>query len=354
MTDLVPLEQPRLRRRLRATDLAIAARLAAAALDPDRPIVTHLVVTRRCNLSCGYCFEYDKVSPPVPREVLEARIDHLAKLRSIFVTLTGGESLLHPDIVALVRHVRARGMIPLLNTNGYLLTPKLVEELNAAGLYAMQLSIDNALPNAVSKKSLRPLRPKLRLLAKRARFRVRINTVLGSSAPEQALEVARACTAYGFETNCSLVREASGALAPPSPRTREVYQEIRALGRRLPRYLDDDYTQTLLDHGTIEWKCRAGARTFMICEDGLVHLCQPRMGNPGTPLLSYTVDDIRQAFNAPKPCASTCPIAFAHHASRLDGWRPQRGQPLLAPAPAAAALPPVAATARRSLALAVL
>jgi uncharacterized Fe-S cluster-containing radical SAM superfamily protein len=347
------LEQPRLRRRFRATDLVIAGRLASAALDRDRPIVTHLVVTRRCNLSCGYCFEYDKVSPPVPREVLEARIDHLAKLRSIFVTLTGGESLLHPDIVELVRYVRARGMIPLLNTNGYLLTRELVEGLNDAGLYGLQLSIDNAVPNEVSKKSLKPLRPKLRLLAKHAKFRVRINTVLGSSQPEQALEVARACTAYGFETNCSLVREASGALAAPTARTREVYQEIRALGRRLPKYLDDDYTQTLLDHGSIDWKCRAGARTFMICEDGLVHMCQPRMGNPGTPLLEYTVDDIRRAFDAPKACAATCPIAFAHHASRLDGWRPQRGQPLLVPGPQAAALPPISTAAVRSSLLVV-
>ena len=354
----IKLEQPRLHRRFRGTDLKVAARLAAAALDRDRPIVTHLVVTRRCNLSCGYCFEYDKVSPPVPREVLEARIDHLAKLRSIFVTLTGGESLLHPDIVELVRYVRARGMIPLLNTNGYLLTREIVQGLSAAGLYGLQLSIENAVPDAVSKKSLRPLRPKLRLLARYARFRVRINTVLGSSAPEQALEVARACTAYGFETNCSLVREASGALAAPTQRTREVYQEIRALGRRLPKYLDDDYTQTLLDQGTIDWKCRAGARTFMICEDGLVHLCQPRMGAPGTPLLEYTTDDIRRAFDAPKPCARTCPIAFAHHASRLDGWRPQRGVPLLAAGPGALTpapplLPPIAAGARRSAFLVV-
>jgi hypothetical protein len=86
----------------------------------------------------------------------------------------------------------------------------------------------------------------------------------------------------------------------------------------------------------------------MVCEDGLVHLCQPRMGSPGTPLLEYTVEDIRRAFDAPKPCARTCPIAFAHHASRLDRWRPQRGLPLLAPPPEVAALPPIAAAARRS------
>lgn len=350
--------EPRLRSRLRVTDLAIATRLAAAAFDRDRPIVTHLVVTRRCNLSCGYCFEYDKVSQPVPRAVLEERIDHLARLRSIFVTLTGGESLLHPDLVELVRYVRRKGMIPLVNTNGYLLTKQTIAELNEAGLYGLQLSIDNAVPNEVSKKSLRPLLPKLRLLARHARFRVRINTVLGSSNPEEALAVARTCTAFGFETNCSLVREASGALAPPDARTRAVYQEIRALGRRLPKYLDDDYTSRLLDQGTIAWKCRAGARTFMVCENGLVHRCQPQMNVPGTPLAAYTVDDIRREFDAPKPCASTCPIAFAHHASKLDGWRAQRGVPQLtgdvAPvATSVVALPPVAARARRSAMLVV-
>src|SRR5689334_4232721 len=95
---------------------------SAALFQPHRPLITHLVVTRRCNLSCGYCFEFDKTSPPVPRAVLEERIDHLARLRSVFVTLTGGETLLHPEAADLVAHVRARGMTPFLNTNGYLLT----------------------------------------------------------------------------------------------------------------------------------------------------------------------------------------------------------------------------------------
>ncbi|MCA9680249.1 MAG: radical SAM protein, partial [Myxococcales bacterium] len=318
-------------------DARLAARLAAAALDPDRPIITHLVVTRRCNLSCGYCFEYDKVSPPVPRDVLEARIDHLARLGSIFVTLTGGEALLHPDLVALVRHVRARGMVPLLNTNGYLLTRAVIEALNDAGLWGLQLSIDNARPDAVSKKSLKPLLPKLRLLARHAGFHVRVNTVLGTGAPDEALAVARTVVGFGFAANCSLVRDARGELIPPDAATRAAYDQIRRLGRRLPAFLDDDFTRELLDRGEMRWKCRAGARTFMVCEDGLVHLCQPRMGEPGTPLAAYTVADIRRAFAAPKPCAARCPIAFAHHASKLDRWRAQDGAPLaIAPAAPAA------------------
>jgi MoaA/NifB/PqqE/SkfB family radical SAM enzyme len=81
--------------------------LSAALFQPHRPFIAHLVVTRRCNLSCGYCYEYDKVSPPVPTAALRDRIDHLARLRTIFVALTGGEPLLHPDLVDVVTCGRA-------------------------------------------------------------------------------------------------------------------------------------------------------------------------------------------------------------------------------------------------------
>lgn len=74
--------------------LGIALDLVSATFDTTRPLVTNLIITRRCNLSCGYCFEYDKVSPPIPVATLRERIDHLARLRAVFVTLTGGESLL--------------------------------------------------------------------------------------------------------------------------------------------------------------------------------------------------------------------------------------------------------------------
>ncbi|MBA3500635.1 MAG: radical SAM protein [Myxococcota bacterium] len=346
--EAIPLQPKLKRKRQLRRDAKILLQVASAALDPDRPLITHLVITRRCNLSCGYCFEYDKVSQPVPLETLKERIDHLATLRSVFVTLTGGESLLHPDAIELVRYVREKGMTPFLNTNGYLLTKQIIEGLNEAGLYGLQLSIDNAKPNDISKKSLKPLLPKLRLLARYAKFHVRINTVLGSSAPEEAVEVARTVVAFGFDSNCSLVRDETGALIKPDPETRAAYEEIRRLGSRLPSFLDDDYTQKLLDNGTMEWRCRAGARTFLVCENGLVHLCQPRMGNPGTPLRAYTVEHIRQAFNTPKACAATCPIAYAHHASKLDGWRSQKGQLLLA-APSPPALP----SGKRSPALVV-
>ncbi|MEZ4365119.1 MAG: radical SAM protein [Kofleriaceae bacterium] len=308
-----------------ADDAAIAAKLAACAVDPDRPLMAHVVVTRRCNLACGYCVEYDHVSAPVPLEVMKARLDHLAALGTVFVTLTGGEPLLHPDLIELVRHVRARGMVPAMNTNAYLLTRRWIDELGEAGLYAMQISIDNVTPGEVSKKSLRPLRGKLRLLAAHARFRVRINTVLGSGPPEEVLEVTRAVMAHGFEAKCSLEREPSGALRPLDARRRAIYDQVQAMGRRASSYFSEDFQVALLRDGHLDWKCRAGARFFTVCDQGLVHLCTPRMHQGAVPLLAYGKADIRRAFAAKKACASGCPIAYAHQGSQLDTWRGQRG-----------------------------
>jgi MoaA/NifB/PqqE/SkfB family radical SAM enzyme len=308
--------------------LRVARGLASAALDRDRPLIAHLVVTRRCNLSCGYCTEYDKISPPVPTATLRRRIDHLARLRAVFVTFTGGEPLLHPELPALVAHARARGLIPVMNTNGFLLSRERIVALGDAGLYALQISVDGVEPNDITKKTLRPLLPKLRLLAAHATFHVRINTVLGAAPPAEALEVARTALALGFDAKCSLVREASGELRAVDPEVRAAYEEIRALGKRSSALLSEDFQLPLIDQGRIDWKCRAGARFFHVCEEGLVHLCAPRHGERAIPLAEYTVDHIRRAFDEVKPCAATCPVAYAHQASRIDRFRAQPGAPL--------------------------
>jgi len=309
----------------RFSDGRLLLDLAAAALaDPYRPVMAHLVVTRRCNLACGYCYEADRVSRPVPVDALKERIDHLARLRTIFVTLTGGEPLMHPDIVELVAYVRERGMTPLMNSNAFLLTEEKIRALGDAGLFGLQVSVDNLEPNRTTQKSLRPLMPKLRLLSEHAAFRVRINTVLGSGPAEEAIEVARTAVELGFDAKCSLVRDARGAVIPVDDRTAAAYDEIRRLGRRAPSYLSEDFQLPLAREGKVEWKCRSGARYFTICEKGLVHLCESSYGDPGTPLADYGEEEIRRAFHTPKACAPTCAVAYAHQASRLDVLRPQQ------------------------------
>ena len=55
------------------------------------PLLVQMVVIRRCNLSCGYCNEFDDRSPPIPTELLKERIGHVRRLGAFSVEFTGGE-----------------------------------------------------------------------------------------------------------------------------------------------------------------------------------------------------------------------------------------------------------------------
>src|ERR1700730_14554134 len=144
--------------------------------DTAHPLLVQIIPIRRCNIDCGYCNEYDKVSPPVPPGTMRHRIDKLAELGTSVVAFSGGEPMLHPDLDDLIRHIRARGMMAGLITNGYFLVPKRIDELNGAGLDFLQISIDNVEPDEVSKKSLRVLDRKLQDLNAYATFDLNINS----------------------------------------------------------------------------------------------------------------------------------------------------------------------------------
>jgi MoaA/NifB/PqqE/SkfB family radical SAM enzyme len=317
------MEDPRLQKPIRISRSKVLWYLAKAALDKDRPVLAQIVVTRRCNLSCGYCFEYDKVSKPVPLDVLKSRIDELKRLKTVFVTLNGGEPLLHPQIVDLVRYIATSGMVPMINSNGHVLKADLIRRLNDAGLYGMQLSCDALEDNDVTQKSMKRLRPKLELLKQHAQFIVRINGVLGSGDPKEMKEVADIVVSYGFIFQCSLMRDSAGQALPLSEEAMAIYMAIRGMKSRLPKALNDNFQMPLARGENLAWKCRAGARHFEIDGGGLVHLCQPKTGYPAKKLEDYTVADIRQHFNCPKSCSARCPIAYAHLGSRIDNYRSQ-------------------------------
>src|SRR5580700_6909005 len=55
------------------------------------PLLVHIIPTRRCNLACTYCNEYDDFSQPVPTEEMFRRIDRLGAIRTGIITISGGE-----------------------------------------------------------------------------------------------------------------------------------------------------------------------------------------------------------------------------------------------------------------------
>ena len=111
-----------------------AREFARGLVDTSHPLLVQIIPIRRCNIDCGYCNEYDKVSAPVATDVLKGRIDKLRELGTSVVAFSGGEPMLHPDLDDLIRAMRRRGVLAGMITNGYLLTPDRVQRLNRAGL----------------------------------------------------------------------------------------------------------------------------------------------------------------------------------------------------------------------------
>ena len=173
--------------------------LARGVRSTDHPVLAHIVPTRRCNLSCTYCNEFDDFSKPVPAAEMFRRIDLLADLGTSIISFSGGEPLLHPELDDLIARIRRRGAIAGMITNGYLLTADRIQRLNRAGLEHMQISIDNVMPDDVSKKSLKVLDKKLQLLAEHAEFHVNINSVVGGGIhnPHDAIVVAKRAVELG-------------------------------------------------------------------------------------------------------------------------------------------------------------
>jgi MoaA/NifB/PqqE/SkfB family radical SAM enzyme len=286
------------------------------------PILAHLIPIRRCNLSCEYCNEYDDFSKPIPVETMQRRVDLLANLGTSIVTMSGGEPLLHPELDAIIAHMRRRGIIAGMITNGYLLTADRIQALNQAGLDHMQISIDNVMPDEVSKKSLKVLDKKLQLLAQYADFHVNINSVIGGGIrnPMDALMVSNRAIELGFTSTVGIIHDGEGQLRPLSETERHVFLNIKKLEKR--NYSRFNWYQTDIAWGRAhEWRCRAGARYLYICEDGLVHYCSQQRGYPGKPLAEYTVADIRREYLTEKGCAPYCTVSCVHQVSYFDAWR---------------------------------
>ncbi len=286
------------------------------------PFLAQMVVIRRCNLSCGYCSEFDKTSAPIPFEILVQRLEKLKQLGTFGISLTGGEPTLHPELPRLIQKCRELGFLRTgMISNGFFLRPELIKKLNAAGLQEMQISIDGVRRNATTEKVLDNLRHRLLALREHARFCVTVSGVIGAAPPEEAEEVVAFARKLGFTPRVLLVHDQNGQL---NLRPEEV-KAFQRLVETLPKSWMDfsGYRKRLVRDGVAPFKCRAGSRYLYIDEFGNVHWCSQTRTVWSKPLLEYTAEDLREQFFTSKECNATCTLGCARSSSQLDHWRAQ-------------------------------
>jgi cyclic pyranopterin phosphate synthase len=103
-------------------------------------------LTDKCNMRCVYCMAEDMIFQPNAELMSTAEILRLVNLFAQLgvdkLRLTGGEPTVHPDLIPIVRGIRAAGISRVsMTTNGARLT-QLAKPLKEAGLERVPPHVD--------------------------------------------------------------------------------------------------------------------------------------------------------------------------------------------------------------------
>ena len=106
--------------------------------------ISWLEVTTSCNLACEGCYRPRVGGHKSLEEIADDLQVFKRERKSDSMSIAGGDPLVHPKIVEIVKMVKAGGWKPIINTNGYGLTPKLLTELKAAGAFGFTFHVDTS------------------------------------------------------------------------------------------------------------------------------------------------------------------------------------------------------------------
>ncbi len=106
--------------------------------------ISWLEPTSMCNLSCDGCYRENQKDSHKSFETVKHELDIFQQKRnSDCISIAGGDPLLHPQMVDIVKDIKRRGLKPIINTNGFALKKELLMELKKAGVYGFTFHIDS-------------------------------------------------------------------------------------------------------------------------------------------------------------------------------------------------------------------
>jgi pyrroloquinoline quinone biosynthesis protein E len=294
--------------------------------DAPRPYTLVAELTYACPLRCTYC------SNPVDHDLQRGSLDTATWLRVlgeaealgvVQVHFTGGEPLLRRDLEALVAGARALDLYTNLVTSGVPLDRARLEDLRAAGLDHLQLSLqgaDEAGADEVAGVPVAARKREVAAWAKEAGLSLTVNVVIhrgNVGDTEAVIALAERLGADRLELasaqylGWALVNRA--ALLPTRAQIEAVRAAARAARERLRGRMD--VVSVLPDyHADLPRSCMDGwgRRYLVVSPGGLVLPCHAAHTIPG-----LAFDDVRAA-----PLAAIWSSSPALAAFRGEGWMP--------------------------------
>jgi radical SAM protein with 4Fe4S-binding SPASM domain len=130
--------------------------LAARAVRKRIPLNAHFDLTYRCNERCVHCYlDHDDHGELTTAECLGV-LEELAAAGTLFLTFSGGEIFLRPDLFEILAAARRLHFDISLKSNALLITPARAARLRELGVRRVQISVysnDPTVHDAITKVS---------------------------------------------------------------------------------------------------------------------------------------------------------------------------------------------------------
>lgn len=281
-------------------------------MDEEVPVPTELIsqihVLDQCNLKCTHCYVGEKRFKP--RKMPDLRtIKKRIKIISDFskkmgfkdhtMNISGGEPTLRGDLLDIIRYIKENDAVPMLLTNGMLLTIEFARKIKDAGCDHVQISIegleeynDSIRGDSTFEKAIKAVEN-----AGAVDLKVVIGTTLsgGNIKDIKNFFVTFDGIAYKFH-----VREVTGIGAGKnlklltSEERRDFYEFANNWDGKTRLFVEDPPYCTISD-GLVEKRAGCAAFICLLCVDvdGSVYPCRKAPVNMGH------VDDLEAVWNSP-------------------------------------------------------
>jgi radical SAM protein with 4Fe4S-binding SPASM domain len=121
-------------------------RLISRTVQKHRPLSVHFDLTYRCNERCVHCYlDHDDHGELTTAECLRV-LDDLARSGTLFLTFSGGEIFLRPDLYEILAAARRLHFDISLKSNALLVTAERAARLREFGVRRVQISVYSDIP----------------------------------------------------------------------------------------------------------------------------------------------------------------------------------------------------------------
>jgi len=264
--------------------LPFRGRIYERALRDRVPLAGSIEITSGCNLGCVHCYISGNGRPhgELALDELKNLVDQIAEEGCLWLLITGGEPLLREDFRDVYEYVKRRGILPMLFTNGTLVTDSVADLLASEHPYSVEISIYGATEETFEavtrvRGSFRKCMEGIDRLLSRG-IRLQLKTMALSLNAHEVMEMKSLAERLGvpfrFDTmlNCGLDGDSTPVdyrLSPEETLDLDRQNEDRMKGwmEQAQRFSGQD-----VDHNRI-YQCGAGISTFHIDCTGKLSVC---------------------------------------------------------------------------------